>query len=200
MEYNPDPLRLQPRQRHDQIVDWDDIRLIRLVELELGASGAEERSDDVVYLTIRKTIIFSQSENILHGYGSGGLLHSQTMPRPLRKRDKVAIHLRSHVAQPALRDELHRAREDTRIAMRKIRGHADWDACRDHPLLELEGLFGGDSWTAVHRAVAQATCQTVSRLCSFCSKLLGAYRRASLINACRYTTFSSWAQVGFVRG
>lgn len=62
MEYNPDPLRLQPRQRHDQIVNWDDISLIRLVELELGASGAEESSDDVVYLTIRKTIIFGQSE------------------------------------------------------------------------------------------------------------------------------------------
>lgn len=87
--------------------------------------------------------------------------------------------------------------------MRKVCGHTDWDARRDHPLLELEGLSWGDSRTAVHRAVAQAisTCQSPSTKKKKKLKLKFdgiTYRRVSLINACRYGTFSNWAQVGFV--
>lgn len=40
---------------------WDDVRLIRLVEVELGTTGAEERSDDVIYFAVRKAIHSDQS-------------------------------------------------------------------------------------------------------------------------------------------
>ena len=40
--------------------------------------------------------------------------------------------------------------------MLEVCGHADWDAGRDHPLLELERLFWRNARTAVHGAVAEA--------------------------------------------
>ena len=83
------------------------------------------------------------------------LLHSQTIPRPPRERDKVHFHLRRHVRQPTLGDELLRPREDARVAVLEVSRHADGDTGRDSPLLETEGLIRGDTRAAVHGAVAE---------------------------------------------
>lgn len=40
--------------------------------------------------------------------------------------------------------------------MLEICRHADWDASRDHPLLELEWLFWRNTLPAVHGAVTEA--------------------------------------------
>ena len=41
-------------------MDWDDIRLIRLVEVELGTTRAEEWSHNMIYLAVGKAIQISQ--------------------------------------------------------------------------------------------------------------------------------------------
>jgi hypothetical protein len=87
--------------------------------------------------------------------------------------------------------------------MLKVCGHADRDAGWDHPLLESERLFWRNTRTAMHGAVAEAITQSQSAVFNHGSATRDTtkeYRRASLINACKYSTFSSWAQVGFFSG
>ena len=87
--------------------------------------------------------------------------------------------------------------------MLEICGHANWDAGRNHPLPEPERLFWRNAWTAVHGAVAEAMTQYQSTDYNnniAMKNVKGKYRRPSLINACKYATFSSWAQVGFFSG
>jgi len=87
--------------------------------------------------------------------------------------------------------------------MLEVCGHADWDAGWDHPLLEPERLFWRNTRTAVHSAVAEAITQYQSAVFNDGSATRDAreeYRRPSLINAWKYGTFSSWAQVGFFAG
>ena len=87
--------------------------------------------------------------------------------------------------------------------MLKVCRHADWDASWNYPLLELERLFWRNTRTAMHGAIAEAITQ-----CQWAGLSNGSttrdtrkdYRRLSIINACRYATFSSWAQVGFFSG
>lgn len=87
--------------------------------------------------------------------------------------------------------------------MLEICGHADWDASWDHPLFELERLFWRNTRTTVHGAVAEAITQCQSAVLNDSSATRDTrkdYRRLSIINACRYATFSSWAKVGFFAG
>lgn len=87
--------------------------------------------------------------------------------------------------------------------MLEVCGHADCDAGWDHPLLEPERLIWRNTRTAVHGTVAEANtkCQSaVSKNGSATRDTRKEYRRPSVINACIYATFSSWAQVGFFSG
>lgn len=48
--------------------------------------------------------------------------------------------------------------------MLEVGGHADGDAGGDDPLLEAEGLLGGDTGAAVHGAVAESVGTVVSQV------------------------------------
>ena len=77
------------------------------------------------------------------------------MPRSLGKWDVVLLHRRGHVLQPSLGDKLVRLREDVRVPVLVISGHADGDARGNHPFLELEGKLWGNTRTAVEGTVAE---------------------------------------------
>lgn len=80
--------------------------------------------------------------------------------------------------------------------MLEVCGHADWDVSWDHPLLELERLSWRNTWTAVQGAAAKAITLyqwAVSNDGSATRDARKDYRRLSIINVCRYATFSSWA-------
>lgn len=56
MEYDPNTLCIQLWQRYYHIMNWHDVRFIRLVHVEIGTSGAEEGGEDEIEFAIGKTI------------------------------------------------------------------------------------------------------------------------------------------------
>ena len=65
MEDDTNTFRVQLRQRHDEVVSGEHVRLVRLVKVERGGFGSEERRDDEVDFTVGETATDAVSAMVL---------------------------------------------------------------------------------------------------------------------------------------